>query len=142
MSRRDNLLSSHAPIVNELPNKQQSSAFDEKIEQEMNYGILLCRRAALFKTIPFGNFQISEAFKSIRITKDQQYCLDMRFTRIILLRTLLPFGLESAPALFELSATAINSFINKSGVVYIYHYMDDFICVSTEQSALKDYDLS
>ena len=103
----------------------------------------VCRRVVrMGKGCLLSKFDISEAFKYIRIRKDQQYCLGMRFKGLYYYERCLPFGLKSAPALFELFATAINSFINKSGVVYIYHYMDDFICVSTEQTALKDYDLT
>jgi hypothetical protein len=89
-----------------------------------------------------SKFDINEAFKYIRVRTDQHYCLGMRFNGLYYYERCLPFGLKSAPALFELFATAINQFIQKAGVVYIYHYMDDFICVSTPQSALQDYDIT
>jgi hypothetical protein len=89
-----------------------------------------------------SKFDINEAFRYIRVKMDQQYCLGMRFNGLYYYERCLPFGLKSAPALFELFATAINQFIRNAGVAYIYHYMDDFICVSTPRSALQDYDIT
>ena len=103
----------------------------------------VCKQIVLMgKGCLLSKFDINEAFKYIRVRKDQHYCLGMRFNGLYYYERVLPFGLKSAPALFELFATAINRFITMAGVAYIYHYMDDFICVSEPQSALKDYDIT
>ena len=106
------------------------------------FGTVCQQVVRLGKGCLLSKFDIHEAFKYIRVRKDQQYCLGMRFKGLYYYERCLPFGLKSAPALFELFATAINQFISKAGVAYIYHYMDDFICVSTPQSALQDYDVT
>jgi hypothetical protein len=103
----------------------------------------VCKRIILMgKGCMLAKFDINEAFKYIRVKKEQHYCLGMRFNGLYYYERVLPFGLKSAPALFELFATAINRFITHAGVAYIYHYMDDFICVSEPETALKDYEIT
>ena len=52
---------------------------------------------------------------------------------------MLPFGLHSAPKLFNAVADALEWYLEKQGIRHIYHYLYDFIVVAprTPLSALK-----
>jgi hypothetical protein len=105
----------------------------------------VCKQiVAMGKGCLLSKFDINEAFKYIRVRKEQHYCLGMRFNGLYYYERVLPFGLKSAPALFELFATAINQFTTEAGVDHMYHYMDDFICVSQShpEAALRDYNIA
>lgn len=90
-------------------------------------GCLLCK------------FDINEAFRYIRIRRDQMFLLGFQFKGLFYYERCLPFGLSSAPGLFEIFATAINDFIEAGGVPDCFHYMDDYICISLPAEAMVHF---
>ena len=48
--------------------------------------------------------------------------------------TLLPFGLRSAPAIFNAVAEALVFVIIGQGVIWLDHYLDDFIVVGPQKT--------
>ena len=54
----------------------------------------------------------------------------------------LPFGLRSAPKIFNAVADALQWIIHKHGVDWIVHYLDDFLCAGPPGSALCSEGLS
>jgi hypothetical protein len=87
-----------------------------------------------------AKYDIRNAFRLIRVRVQDQHLLGMLFQGKYYYELCLPFGLKSAPGLFELFATAIEEFIHRSGVETIRHYIDDYLTISFALSAQSDYD--
>ena len=87
-----------------------------------------------------AKYDIRNAFRLIRVRVEDQHLLVMLFQGKYYYELCLPFGLKSAPGLFELFATAIEVFIHNSGVETVRHYIDDYITISFAVSAQVDYD--
>jgi len=49
---------------------------------------------------------------------------------------MLPFGLRSAPKIFNAVADALYWHLRQSGITYLYHYVYDYILVAPPQSSL------
>ena len=43
---------------------------------------------------------------------------------------MLPFGLRSAPKIFNAAADALNWYLHQAGIQHILHYRDDFIIIT------------
>ena len=53
----------------------------------------------------------------------------------------LPFGLKPAPGIFELFSSAINEFILHAGVLFFFHYLDDFLLLTNQERSSREYQL-
>ena len=63
-------------------------------------------------------------------------CLGMTWEEKVYIDAMLPFGLRSAPKIFNAVADALEWYVIKEGVSIIYHYLDDFAVLghpSTEE---------
>ena len=49
--------------------------------------------------------------------------------------TCLPFGLRSAPRLFNIAADLLEWILKDRGVTFVMHYLDDFLTVGPPKSA-------
>ena len=49
---------------------------------------------------------------------------------------MLPFGLRSAPKIFNAVSDALNCYLHRCGIHIIRHYLDDFIIVAPPQSSI------
>jgi len=87
-----------------------------------------------------AKFDVKDAFRLIRVRPDQQLMLGMKFLCWYFVELVLPFGLKSAPALFEMFSTAIEKFIAGEGVESIFHYLDDFLLVSAKERSMREYE--
>ena len=47
---------------------------------------------------------------------------------------MLPFGLRSAPKIFNAVADTLNWYLQQSGIPLVFHYLDDFIIVGPPHS--------
>lgn len=47
---------------------------------------------------------------------------------------MLPFGLRSAPKIFNVVADALEWYLHWKGIRHIFHYLDDFIVVGPPSS--------
>lgn len=125
------------------PRDDSNSSVNESIEDiECEYLLfdeVLTQIAKLGKACLLSKFDIHEAFRLIRVRVDQQYCLGMRFQEFYFYERCLPFGLKSAPGLFEKFSSAINRFLTKAGIPHILHYVDDFLCLSLPMSGESDF---
>ena len=61
--------------------------------------------------------------------------LGMKWNNLIYVDTMLPFGLRSAPKLFNAVADALEWCIYRQGVKYIHHYLDDFMVMGPPGSS-------
>jgi hypothetical protein len=132
------------------PRNNSNSSINSQIQdyecEYLRFDQVVDRIRELGPTCLLSKFDIKNAFKYIRVRKDQQSCLGMFFTidrkRWFFYERVVPFGLKSAPAIFELFATAINHFLTYAGVKDIRHYLDDFIAISLPETAETDYQLT
>lgn len=53
--------------------------------------------------------------------------LGMRWRNRLFVNKTLPFGLRSAPKIFNAMADVLEWVIKQRGVAHVYHYLDDFI---------------
>ena len=58
----------------------------------------------------------------------------MKWDNLIFVDTCLPFGLRSAPKLFNILADLLQWISQQQGVSYIMHYLDDFLVLGTPGS--------
>jgi hypothetical protein len=94
------------------------------------------------KNCLMAKYDIKSAFRLIRVRIQDQHLLGMSFKGKFYYELCLPFGLKSAPGLFELFATAIEAFLHNSGIKIVRHYIDDYITISVASQPLAqlDYD--
>jgi hypothetical protein len=70
---------------------------------------------------------IRNAYRNIPVHPDDRWLLGMSWQGCIYIDTVLPFGLCSAPKIFNAVADALEWVVRERGVSQIYHYLDDFI---------------
>ena len=56
--------------------------------------------------------------------------------------TKLPFGLRSAPKIFNAVTDGLEWCIRQRGVQYIFHYLDDYIVLGLPDSSRCEHDLN
>ena len=54
----------------------------------------------------------------------------MEWNNHIYVDPMLPFGLRSAPKIFNAVADALNWYLHQAGIQHILHYLDDFIIIT------------
>ena len=72
---------------------------------------------------------IRHAYRNIPIHPDDGWLFGMVWEGALFVDTALPFGLRSAPKLFNAVADAMEWILWQAGVVNIIHYLDDFLLV-------------
>jgi len=60
--------------------------------------------------------------------------LGMKWGNQVYIDRMLPFGLRSAPKIFNSVADAVEWCVSREGVDYIFHYLDDFAVVGSPDS--------
>ena len=74
-----------------------------------------------------AKIDIASAFRLIPVHPDDRYLLGMKWNNQVFIDQQLPFGLRSAPVLFNGYADALEWLIRASAVSHILHYLDDFL---------------
>ena len=74
-----------------------------------------------------AKIDVKSAYCLIPICPSDRMQLGMRWNNAIYVNGKLPFGLRSAPKIFNVLADGLEWCVSKEGVPYIYHYLDDFI---------------
>lgn len=70
-----------------------------------------------------AKFDVKAAYRNIAIHPDDRFLLGMNFIDLVL-----PFGLRSAPFIFDSVAEAVEwILIHKHLVSPLFHYLDDFL---------------
>ena len=72
---------------------------------------------------------IRSAYRHVSVHPDDRLLLGMRWRDHIFVDKVLPFGLRSAPKIFNSIADALEWVIKTRGVARVDHYLDDFITV-------------
>lgn len=73
---------------------------------------------------------IESAYRLIPVHPDDCPLLAVRWRDQTYVDLMLPFGLRSAPKIFNAVADALNWYLHKQGIPVIRHYLDDFIIIS------------
>ena len=77
-----------------------------------------------------AKFDIKSAFRLVRVHPDDWELLGMWWKDTFFIDTVLPFGLRSAPFLFNQVATALEWILHSHGIETILHYLDDFLIIA------------
>ncbi len=87
--------------------------------------------AALVRLGPgamMAKFDVEAAYRNIPIHPDQQFLLGMRWREQFFVDLTLPFGLRSAPFIFDSVAALVQWILQRRyRVRFLFHYLDDFL---------------
>ena len=83
----------------------------------------------------FSKIDLKDAFRLIPVHPSQWNLLGISWKTRFYVDTCLPFGLRSAPYLFNHLSEAIHwILVNKYGVRHLLHYLDDFLTAGPPDS--------
>ncbi len=74
-----------------------------------------------------AKFDIESAYRLVPVHPDDRLLLGMKWREFLYVDTSLPFGLRSAPKIFNAVADAIEWMMRRQGIGSSLHYLDDFI---------------
>ena len=97
---------------------------DQVAEVAASYG-----RGALLAKV-----DIESAYRLIPVHPQDRPLLAMRFEGELFVDPMLPFGLCSAPKIFNAVADALAWILERAGIRHVFHYLDDFIIVGPPDS--------
>ena len=78
-----------------------------------------------------AKMDIKSAYRIVPVHPDDRPLLGMLWKGVLYFNKYLPFGLRSAPKIFSALANALQWVFQQSGVMWIRHYLDDFVTVGT-----------
>ena len=94
-------------------------------------GIIQLGRGALLAKI-----DIKSAFRLIPVHPADRHMLGMKWGEVVYIDTCLPFGLRSAPKLFNILADFLAWIVKQSDVSFLIHYLDDFLTMGPPSSPI------
>ena len=77
---------------------------------------------------------IKAAYRLVPVCPADRACLGMYWKEQVYVDAILPFGLRSAPKIFNAVTDALEWCVAKAGVQVLYHYLDDFIVLGPPAS--------
>ena len=98
------------------------------VEQVSEIAARLGRGALLAK------MDIESAYRLIPVHPQDRPLQAMQWRERVYIDPMLPFGLRSAPKLFNAVADALEWYVRQQGVEHIGHYLDDFIVLGAPNS--------
>ena len=81
-----------------------------------------------------AKFDIESAYRLIPVHPDDRPLLGMMWRDKLCVDTALPFGLRSAPKIFNAVADALQLIMERNGVSELLHYLDDFLIFGVTES--------
>ena len=82
-----------------------------------------------------AKIDIDSAYRLIPVHPSDRPLQAMEWDGMLYVDPMLPFGLRSAPKIFNAVADALEWCIRAQGVQHIFHYLDDFIVIGPPNSA-------
>ena len=82
-----------------------------------------------------AKIDIEAAYRLLPVHRQDRLLLGIEWNREVLCDAMLPFGLRSAPQIFNAVADGLEWILQRKGINYIYHYLDDFIILGCAGSA-------
>ena len=114
--------------VNDGINKEWCSLTYMTIDDVAARVVRLGRGALMAK------FDLKSAYRQVPVHPDDRWLLGMEWKGQLFVDTALPFGLRSAPVIFNAVAEALAHMIRQKGVEELDHYLDDFSIVGCPDS--------
>ena len=78
-----------------------------------------------------AKIDIKSAFRLIPVHPDDRHLLAMEWRGAVFIDNCLPFGLRSAPRLFNTAANLLEWILVHQGITFVLHYLDDFLTVGS-----------
>ena len=88
-----------------------------------------------------AKLDIKHAFRLLPIHPADRHLLAMKWRQSIYVDTCLPFGLRSAPKLFNILADLLSWISQQRGVTFVMHYLDDFLLIGPPSSPICQHNL-
>ena len=88
-----------------------------------------------------AKIDIKSAYRLVPVSPVDCYYLGMQWNGKIYVDGMLPFGLRSAPKIFNAIADAVEWYMAREGVQDIYHYLDDFAIIGPPSSEQCSWNL-
>ena len=123
------LSSPHGSSVNDAISKDICSLKYTTVDQAVHRIIRIGVGALLAK------IDIQHAFRNIPVHPSDRKYLGMSWKNNTYIDTVLPFGLRSAPKIFNAVADALEWILLKAGVTDLLHYLDDFLTMGSPAAA-------
>ena len=92
------------------------------------------RILALGKGTLLAKIDVQSAFRLIPVHPSDRHLLAMEWEDNIYIDTCLPFGLRSAPKLFNIMADLLAWILEQQGVSNVMHYLDDFLTMGRPET--------
>ena len=85
---------------------------------------------------------IKHAFRLLPVHPADRHLLTMEWNQSVYIDTCLPFGLRSAPKLFNILADLLSWVTTQQGVTFSIHYLDDFLMSGPPDSTVCQQNLN
>ena len=83
-----------------------------------------------------AKFDLSNAYRMIPVHPDDQPLLGVAWQGSVYMDRSMPFGLRSAPKIFNAVADFLAWVLHHNGIPYVIHYLDDFLVIAPAGSGL------
>ena len=90
---------------------------------------------ALGKGALMAKMDIKQAYRNIPVAPEDRHLLGISWDSTVYVDQVLPFGLRSAPLIFSAVAGALLWIMQKNGVTWALHYIDDFLTIGGPDSS-------
>ena len=84
---------------------------------------------------------VKQAYRMVQVHPEDRLLLGISWEGALYVDTALPFGLRSAPKIFNALAGALEWMVRQEGVQWVLHYLDDFLLVGAPRSGQCGEDL-
>ena len=89
-----------------------------------------------------AKIDIKSAFRLLPVHPAVRHLLMMNWNNSVYIDLCIPFGLRSAPKLFNVAADLLQWIVEHNGVTPLLHYLDDFLTLGPSQSDACHHNLS
>ena len=89
-----------------------------------------------------AKIDIESAFRNVPVHPHDRHLLGMVWGNKLYIDTVLPFGLRSAPKIFNAIADALEWIAKSCGVTYLEHFLDDYVTVGAPGTSECDQNLT
>ena len=90
----------------------------------------------LGRSTALAKFDLSNAYRIVPVHPEDQPLLGIYWQGAVYMDRSLPFGLRSAPKIFNAVADVLAWILHDNGLPYVLHYLDDFLLMAPAGSSL------
>ena len=88
-----------------------------------------------------AKIDIQSAFCLLSVHPEDRHLLTMSWKGEVYIDHCIPFGLRSAPKLFNTLADLLSRAAKKAGVLYLIHYLDDYLTMGPPLSQICQHNM-